>query len=90
MAAPVIVQITREIFFPDYTIIVDDGISVYSEELDPEAVRVWFRERGANMEEVEVALDYVWNFGNHKEVFVEIVNYTEPARMRTNSAAPLL
>ena len=35
-----------------------------SEELDPEDARSWFKMRGANMEAVEKALDYCWNFYN--------------------------
>lgn len=34
----------------------------FTEELDAEATREWFQEHGANMDAVEKALDYCWNF----------------------------
>ncbi len=49
-------------------------------ELDPEETREWFKLRGANMNVVEQALDYVWNFGDLRPVHVTIENFREPTQ----------
>lgn len=36
----------------------------YTEELEPEQARTWLKERGANMDVAEKALDRAWNFGS--------------------------
>lgn len=66
------VKIRREPFLPWFTLELDNG---YSEELEPDEARNWFRERGANMDVVERALDHVWNFYQGE---LWIGNYTEP------------
>ena len=48
-----------------------------TEELEPEDTREWFRLHGANMEVVEKALDYVWNFGTYRPITITIQNYRE-------------
>ena len=48
-----------------FTILMDDNSS---EELDPEELRLWFKQRGANMDAMEKVFDHVWNFG-----FAEVV-----------------
>lgn len=51
----------------------------HSEELDPEEARKWFRDRGANMDVVEKAMDYVWNlYGKRKPVVINIKNPRNP------------
>ena len=57
--APLKVRITKEPFMDWIELHLEDG---GHEELAPEEARTWFKERGANMETVEKALDYCWNF----------------------------
>ena len=56
---PLTIELRREPFMEWFVLQVDDGSS---EELDPEDARSWFKMRGANMDSVEKALDYCWNF----------------------------
>ena len=58
---PLTIVLKREPYLEWFVLHVDDGSS---EELDPEDARSWFKMRGANMEAVEKALDYCWNFYN--------------------------
>jgi hypothetical protein len=51
--------ITHEIFADYFTLILDNG---RTEELDPDECRAWFKDRGANEDAVEKALDHAWNF----------------------------
>lgn len=53
------VVILREPWMEYFTLVLDNGDS---EELEVEDTRQWFRERGANMDAVEKALDQAWNF----------------------------
>lgn len=53
------VVITREPYLEWFTIKLPNG---YTEELDPDETRKWFKKRGANMEVLEKALDRCWNF----------------------------
>jgi hypothetical protein len=57
--APLHVVITREPWMDFFSISLDNG---YSEELNPEETRHWFKIRGANMDILERALDDCWNF----------------------------
>jgi len=68
------VVLTREPFIDYFTIILDNG---YTEELEAEDCRTWFRERGANMDAIEKALDQCWNFYRSE---VNIRNPKEPPR----------
>lgn len=56
---PIHVVLTREPWIEYFTITLDNG---HSEELEVEDCRTWFKERGANMDTVEKALDHCWNF----------------------------
>jgi hypothetical protein len=56
---PLVVKLTRIPFGSFVTLTLDDGAT---EDLEPDEAREWFKIRGANMEGVEKALDYVWNF----------------------------
>jgi hypothetical protein len=56
---PLRVKITREPFGDYFTLLYGEN---QSEELDPEETRAWFRERGADLYQVERALDDAWNF----------------------------
>ena len=56
---PLHVTITREPFSDYFVLILDSGDS---EELEVEDTRDWFRQRGANMDAIEKALDQTWNF----------------------------
>jgi hypothetical protein len=47
----------------------------YTEEIDTEDIRNWFKIRGANMDVIEKVLDHAWNFQNAQ---VEIENPKEP------------
>ena len=58
---PLTIELRREPGLDWFVLNVSDGSS---EELDPEDARSWFRMRGANMDAVEKALDYCWNFYN--------------------------
>lgn len=62
---PLRIEIEREAYIPWFTLKLPNG---QTEELEPEDVRTWFRNHGADMDAVEKCLDYVWNF--HKAVFV--------------------
>jgi hypothetical protein len=53
------VLITREPFSDFFTITLDNG---HSEELEVEDTRLWFKQRGADMDKMEKVLDHVWNF----------------------------
>ncbi len=66
------VVITREPFIEYFVITLDNG---HTEELEPEECRAWFKERGANMDIVEKALDHCWNFYRSE---VNIRNPKEP------------
>jgi len=59
--------ISREMWGEFFTLHMDNG---QTEELDPEEVRKWFKERGADMDKIEKVLDHVWNFGR-AEVEIE-------------------
>lgn len=77
---PILARVTREPFSDFYHLYVDDII----EELEIEDLRQWFNERGANMYEVEKALDYVWNF---REAYITIRNPIRPKTV-ANSYTP--
>jgi hypothetical protein len=62
-ANSLLVHITHEPFLPWFTLTLEDGSS---EELEPEDTRTWFKERGANMDAVEKALDHAWNLTHSK------------------------
>jgi hypothetical protein len=50
-----------------------------TEELEPDELREWFKERGANMDVVEKAMDHVWNFyGFRNPVRVKITSPKRP------------
>lgn len=54
-----IIHIHRDMFSDYVTLTLANG---YTEELHWEEVRDWFKQRGANMDAAEKALDYAWNF----------------------------
>ena len=53
------VVVTREPFMDFYNLTLDDGTT---EELELEECKQWFKERGANMDKLDKALDQCWNF----------------------------
>jgi hypothetical protein len=57
---PLHVIITREPFSDFYQL--TTPVDGYTEELEVEEVREWFRQRGANADAVQEALDQAWNF----------------------------
>jgi hypothetical protein len=67
------VLVTREMFIEFFTLTLDNG---YTEEMEPDAVRTWFKERGANMDVVEKCLDHAWNFMRAE---INISNPKEPS-----------
>lgn len=81
------VKLTREIFMPYFRITLENGSS---EELEIEDTREWFRTHGADVDKVEKALDYVWNFGSHKPVFLKIRNYVDPSLINRDNTTPIL
>lgn len=70
------VIILREMWGEFFTIQLDNG---HTEELYPEEIRKWFKDRGANEESTEKVLDQAWNFGAAKATFE---NYKEPKSTR--------
>jgi len=56
-----IIQVLREPYIELFTLVFENG---ESEELEPEEARDFFKKIGADMYEVERALDYCWNFYN--------------------------
>jgi hypothetical protein len=78
------VIIKREIFADFFTLVLDNG---HSEELEPDEARAWFKQRGANMDAVEKALDHAWNF-KRSEFYIQ--NPKEPALANRPSYAPKL
>ena len=71
MSEPLRVRISREPFGEYFTLEYGAGSS---EELEADAAREWFTTRGANLEQVDKALDYAWNF---YEAFFTIENPRE-------------
>lgn len=53
------VLLTREPWSDFFTLTLDNG---HTEELEVEDTRLWFKQRGANMDKIEKALDQTWNF----------------------------
>ena len=58
--------IIRPPFEEDYEIVFLDGTS---EQLDQASIFEWFRERGANMDAAEKAINHAWNFYRAEFVF---------------------
>lgn len=67
------VLVTREMFSDYFVLTLDNG---YTEELEPDDVRAWFKARGANMDVVEKCLDHAWNFMRAE---ININNPKEPS-----------
>lgn len=59
-----------------YVITMDDG---YTEELEIEDCKQWFKDRGANMDAVDRALDHTWNF---RRAEIVIRNPKEPLQSK--------
>jgi hypothetical protein len=75
---PLYVLITREMFSVFFTLETPhDG---YTEELELDDVRKWFKDRGANMDAVEEALTQAWNF-LRSEVLIQNPKYPSTPRM---------
>jgi hypothetical protein len=73
-APPLHVTIVREQFSQFYLLTTDNG---HTEEFDIDETRAWFKERGADMEVVQKALDHAWNFIRAE---VDIEHPKEPPR----------
>ena len=69
---PLHVIIEREMWSDYFVLTLDSG---YTEELEVEATRDWFKQRGADMDKLEKVLDHCWNFGR-SEVLID--NPVEP------------
>jgi len=68
------VVITREPWGDCFNLLLDNG---YSEELEPDETRQWFKDHGVTeSERLESALDMAWNFYHH---IITIVNFQVPA-----------
>jgi hypothetical protein len=65
-AIPLRVCLSRQPFSSIVTLTLENGLT---EDLDADEAREWFAARGARMDGVEAALDYVWNF-YHSEVVI--------------------
>jgi hypothetical protein len=72
LKVPLHVIILREPFGEFFTLVLDNR---HTEELEPEDCRQWFKDRGADMQKVEKALDQTWNFYRAE---VNIRNPKEP------------
>lgn len=84
---PFIVKLSREIPMQWFDVTLPNGDS---EEMEAEELREWFRLRGADELVVEKAMDYVWNMGRYKPVYVEIANFKDPLVKLEDSATPNL
>lgn len=73
---PLRVVVTREPWSDFFLLTLPNG---HTEELETDPCKTWFKERGANMDAVDKALDHCWNFS-----YVEIVinNAHEPKTVR--------
>jgi len=83
---PLVVTISREIPLPWFELKLANNMS---EELGPDEAREFFRVRGADMDVVEKALDYVWNFGTYKPVQVIIRSPKKPPTLDPRVAPKL-
>lgn len=54
-----VVTVLREPYIDIFTLVFENG---ESEDMEPDETRDFFKKLGANMFEVEKALDYCWNF----------------------------
>lgn len=70
------VTLLRPQFYPYFTLILDNG---YTEEFEPDECRQWFKDRGADMDKMEKALDHCWNFS---KVTVTFTQYREPNTLK--------
>lgn len=76
---PLHVKIYREPWTTFVQLTLDNG---YSEEFDDvDEVRQWFKCRGADMDKVEEALDWVFNF-NQCDFFIQTPKDPTPNRTR--------
>ena len=69
-------MLLREMWSETFTLALDNG---YTEELYPDELRAWFKERGADMDGVEKLLDQAWNFQRAEGI---ITNYKQPKTKR--------
>ena len=76
MADPLQVSIHRPMWSDYYTITLPNA---YTEEMEIDELREWFRIRGANMDKMDKVFDHVYNFQN---ATVVIENPKEPKRVR--------
>ena len=72
--APTRVVITREPWSDFFVLTLEND---FTEELEPEDTRTWFREHGADMHALETALDDCWNFG---KAIVTIKHFKQPVK----------
>lgn len=68
-------KLYREPFTDYFVVTCPDGTS---EELTVEETRMFFYQRGADMQKLEKAYDYAWEFSCLRDVFFVIENYREP------------
>jgi len=68
--APIRVILLREPFSEYFTLTLPDHTPPRTEELEPDEVREWFRERGGDVEKLETVLDYCWNFPKPQTVVI--------------------
>lgn len=73
---PLHVVVTREYGMEYLTLWLDDGTS---EEFEVEECKQWFKDRGANMDKIDKALDHCWNF---YRVELNIHNPKEPPKSK--------
>ena len=65
--APITVKIKREPFSEFFELVTAEG---HSEQLLPEEIRQWFKERGGDVIKLEDVLDYCWNFPREQTVVI--------------------
>ena len=65
---PLTVKIRREPF-SEYFELVNESTQ-HSEELEPDELRAWFKERGGDLDKLEIVLDYCWNFPRWQTVII--------------------
>jgi hypothetical protein len=76
--APIRVILFREPFSEYFDLTLPDFNPPRTEQLEPDEVRAWFKERGGDVEKLETVLDYCWNFS--KQQTVVIANPRPPKR----------
>lgn len=72
VGVPMTILVTREAFSDYFVLTLPNG---FSEELEFEETRQWFKDHGGDMDAVEKCLDHVYNF---RQAEITIRNFRVP------------